>query len=68
MPGRLLADNVAGKFPELLAQSVHRELLPVEKRSCTTALEAISPTLSSLYRTWQWEKGKLRVQPEVPDQ
>ena len=27
MPGRLLADNVAGKFPELFAQSVHRETL-----------------------------------------
>jgi hypothetical protein len=68
MAGRLLADNVAGKIPGASAQSVHRELLPVEKRSCTIALEAISPTLSALYRTWPWEKGKLRVRPEVPDQ
>ena len=31
---------------------VHLKLFPVEKRSCTAALAAISPTLPSFGRTW----------------
>jgi hypothetical protein len=42
------------------------KLFPVEKRSCTAALAAISPTLSPFGRSWLMEKKKrLRVQPEV---
>lgn len=59
----------AEEFSELFAQSVHRESLAVEKRSCTTALAAISPTLSVFCRTWLMGQGKsLGVQPKISDQ
>jgi hypothetical protein len=44
------------------------KLFPVEKRSCTTALAAISPTLSPFGRNWlMGNKRELRVQAEVSD-
>ena len=42
------------------------KLLPVEKRSCTTALAAIS--LAAFCRTWLMGNEELPVQPEVSDQ
>src|SRR5258707_15054751 len=42
------------------------KLFPVEKRSCTAALAAISPTLPPFGRTLaHGKKKRLRIQPEV---
>ena len=45
------ANLLPEEFPQLFAQ-----LFPVAKRSCTTALAAISPTLSRFGRTCSWER------------
>jgi hypothetical protein len=42
------------------------KLFPVENRSCTTGIAAISPTLSPFGDLGSWERKKrLRVPPEV---
>jgi hypothetical protein len=61
--GHMLAD-VSGDEVEAyllkagVVQPTAVKLFPVEKRSCTTALAAISPTLPPFGRTWLMGKKK----------
>ena len=61
--GHMLADVSGDKVEAYLLkagveQPTAVKLFPVEKRSCTTALAAISPTLSPFGRSWLMGKKK----------
>ena len=68
MAGRLLADNVAGKFPEFLAQSVDRETLSCREEELHDRLGGDLPHPFSLLSNLAHGKRTLRVQPEVSNQ
>jgi hypothetical protein len=62
------ADLLPEKFPELFAQSVHREALAGREEELHDRLGCDLPHLFSLLSNLTHGKRKLRVQPEVADQ
>ena len=52
MAGRLLADNVAGKFPEFFAQPVDRETLSCREEELHDRLGGDLPHPFCFCRTW----------------
>ena len=67
MAGRLLADNVAGKFPELFAQSVHRETLSRREEELHDRLGGDLPhPFSLLVELGSWERESYECSRRFP--